>query len=300
MNINDIEAFLSIVKHRSISKASENLYLTQSSVSQRLKNLEKEVGSQLIIRSRGKRSISLTQKGNEFVPLAKQFIALTEDFNHWQDASPIKQLAIGCVDSLNTQLFPDFYKKLSDSEHQFSLQIRSHWSYVIYQLLESYKIDVGFVLEQIESSNILSEKVFSERMVIIQSAGYNNLASLVNPKILNPAKEVFLPWGTEYQIWHDSWFNPMIKPYIRVDTATLIISFVSNSDFWSIVPISMARAFEKDHDIKIFEIKDPPPDRVCYQITHRHPRPSQIKNIEIFNSLLDEFKTDSEFLNLIN
>ena len=47
MNYKDIEVFLELVRCRNITKAAENLYLSQSAVSNRLKSLEDELGVQL-------------------------------------------------------------------------------------------------------------------------------------------------------------------------------------------------------------------------------------------------------------
>ena len=44
----EIETFLTICWHKSISKVSEALYISQSSLSTRLKKLEQEIGCQLL------------------------------------------------------------------------------------------------------------------------------------------------------------------------------------------------------------------------------------------------------------
>ena len=53
MLIREIETFLAVVAAGSINKATRLLNITQSSVSQRLKKLEEDVGSVLIDRRKG-------------------------------------------------------------------------------------------------------------------------------------------------------------------------------------------------------------------------------------------------------
>ena len=65
MNYSDIETYLELVRTRNITKASEHLYVSQSTVSNRLKNLENELGFALVIRGKGRQAIELTQKGEE-------------------------------------------------------------------------------------------------------------------------------------------------------------------------------------------------------------------------------------------
>ena len=67
MNITAIRIFLEIVNTHSLSKAAENLYLSQSTVSHHLKAMEAELHSQLIVRHQGQRTIHLTpQKEKAF------------------------------------------------------------------------------------------------------------------------------------------------------------------------------------------------------------------------------------------
>ena len=227
MKFLNIEAFLAIVETHSLSKASELLHLSQSGVSHRLKSLENEIGTQLIDRKKGQRFIILTPKGEEFVSIAERWMSLWKDTSIWQNKESCYSLNIGCVDSLNARVFPPFYRKLADCTTPISLQISTHWSFVIYNLLESHEIDVGFVLRQMQSKNILIDPVFSERMVLIYFSSETRFSTKVHPKDLNVHKEIFLNWGPEYQVWHDYWWDPSKTPYTTVDTPSLIFSFLS-------------------------------------------------------------------------
>lgn len=72
MNYTDIQTFLAIVSSPSLSKAAESLYISQPALSHRLGALEKELGTELIARQKGVRSIELTDAGMRFIPIAKK------------------------------------------------------------------------------------------------------------------------------------------------------------------------------------------------------------------------------------
>ncbi|MGE7666812.1 LysR family transcriptional regulator [Ureibacillus composti] len=72
MNIEHIESFLYVVKYKSIHKAASALYLTQPTVSARIKALEESLETQLFIRQG--RSLSLTERGKEFIPFATTIV----------------------------------------------------------------------------------------------------------------------------------------------------------------------------------------------------------------------------------
>ena len=50
MNPLEIEAFLAITETRNLSKAADKLFVSQSTISSRLTNLESEIGSPLVNR----------------------------------------------------------------------------------------------------------------------------------------------------------------------------------------------------------------------------------------------------------
>ena len=71
MNTSEIEAFLAVVRSGNISKASKQLFISQSTISQRIKSLETKLEVRLIERSKGVTSIKLSHDGETF--LASRF-----------------------------------------------------------------------------------------------------------------------------------------------------------------------------------------------------------------------------------
>ena len=63
MNDEALETYLNIVKTHSLTKTAENMFISQSAVSNRLISLEKELNVKLIDRSPGQKGVVLTQKG---------------------------------------------------------------------------------------------------------------------------------------------------------------------------------------------------------------------------------------------
>ncbi|MBU3146856.1 LysR family transcriptional regulator [Clostridium sp. CF012] len=298
MNFISVEAFLSIVETKSLSKAAEKLYLSQSTISHRLKILEQELNTELVLRKRGQRVITLTPKGEEFILIAKRWMSLWKDTLVWKAQDSLHKLNIGSVDSLNACVFSSLYNKLIRSDSPMIVKVSSHWTVTIFNLIESHEIDVGFVLWLPQSKNILCKPVFKERMVLI-SLIESNFPEAVHPKDLNPRNEIFLDCGTSFEKWHDYWWDPSKREYSTVDTAALLMSFLDFPNLWSIVAISIARTFAKIKPIQISELLDSPPDRVCYQITHRYPKPSRVKSLEMFEEHFDNFKKSDTFNSLI-
>lgn len=296
MNISGIEAFLAIKETQSISKAAEKLFLSQSTVSNRLDVLEEELGMQLIKRYRGKRFITLTPKGEEFIIIARQWMSLKKDTEVWINQETLYKLNIGSVDSLNAYVFPQFFKDIILNKNQFTINVSSHWSKTIFDLIECYEIDIGLVPRLIKTNNLVSEPIFSEKLVLVSNAVNSNIPDLINPQDLDVKKEIFLDWGPGFQIWHDSWWDPRDHIDVAVDTAGLILKFIDIPQSWAIVTESVAYAFKKIHSIKISELTDPPPSRVCYTIKHRNLLSRSKDPLLIFEKSLKQFINNNPFL----
>lgn len=61
MDLRVLQYFLAVAREESISAAAQSLHLTQPTLSRQLKELEEELGKQLLIR--GNRRITLTEEG---------------------------------------------------------------------------------------------------------------------------------------------------------------------------------------------------------------------------------------------
>jgi len=118
-----IECFLAICRHKTGSAAAQSLYITQPSLSARLKVLEQEVGVQLFYRRKGSREMVLTSAGQEFYQLAVQYEELVEKM-HKLGQPEHTTLRIACFNSLGTYLLPAVYRLFLQSNPGISLQMQ--------------------------------------------------------------------------------------------------------------------------------------------------------------------------------
>ena len=75
MQLEDLQAFLNVVRTGSITKAAEQMFITQPTLTYRIQSLEKTLGYQLFERNRGQRQISPTPEGREFYVIAEKSIS---------------------------------------------------------------------------------------------------------------------------------------------------------------------------------------------------------------------------------
>jgi len=299
LNIENIATFLAIVETKSLSKAAEKLYVSQSTISTRLNSLEKDLGIKLILRNPGKKMIELTPKGEDFVPIAKRWISLYKDTNMWISKSPNVKLNIGAIDTVNSYILSSLYNFILKEKSTLYIDISTHSSIQIFELLETFNIDYGITSRFIRNDNLIGEPMFSEKMVMISSPLYSNYDDVVHPKDLDVRNEIFQDWGPEFLIWHDKWWDPSERKKVIVDTSALVATCIDTKNAWSIVPLTVAQAIKKIKPVKISELLVPPDKRVYYKIKHRYPRTRSIKLLQLFEDLLDLYIKDHPYIEII-
>ena len=288
MNLAEIETFLTIVSTGSITRTADLLFLSQPTVSHRLRSLEEELNFPLIVRKKGLKQVDLTPKGVDFIPIAEGLLALWKETQKLSLATNQIPITIGCTDSLNTAVLSPLYRKIMISDEQIALNIRTHQSSELYQLLNNHDIDIGFVYHKLYYKNIVTEKVFEEPLYLVQSEHPSIAKALIHTDELDPSASIFLSWDDQYQIWYDKWLGASSRPLLTVDTITMLSKLWLDDSCWLIAPASVVKELSLERRLFVSKIKNAPPKRVCYKITHTTPRLSSMHAVERFETLLEE------------
>lgn len=266
MNYSQIESFLTIIRLGSLSKAAEQLYVSQSTISQRLHSIEKEYDVVLLNREKGVKSVTLTHEGERFYQLALRFETLYSETKNLKATSGEATISIGAVDSVHNYVLKDIYSKVFHEIPDIRLAIHTHQSNEIYYLIDQNNIDIGFSLQDRILKNVRVQKLFEEQMVMIQKKKTGSVKSEVENSRLSPKQQLFINWGMDYQIWHERHWGPTSNTFIQIDTAKMLGDFLEEEETWAIVPVSIARDFHGKGLVDVFLLKDPPPSRSCFQV----------------------------------
>lgn len=295
MNIQNIQTFLCVANHQSLSVAASMLFISQPTVSSRLQQLEEELGTTLIVRKKGVRTVELTPQGVAFIPLAERWMALDAETERFARQQYLLPLTIACPDSLNNYLFPPLYKRLRAPELNLALRIRTQQSPEIFKLVENREAEVGFAFYLSRSNNVRCTPILSEPMVLLCGKNGEWPDGPISPRDLDPRYELYLPWSQDIQIWHDSWWSPSVQPYVQVDNLSLLTIYMEDPKTWAFCPVSAAKAFLREgQPVSIHPLTEGPPNRVCYLLTERAPHSAAAaKAVSVFQEELQAFLSSS-------
>lgn len=153
MDIRLLEYFLAVAKSGNITRAAEQLHITQPTISRQLMELEEMVGSPLLIR--GKRQVTLTEAGVLFQQRAEEIVSLMEktlrDIAD-QDDLLGGTVAIGCVETCASRMLPKVLAGFSAQYPNVKYELYSADDDDIREKLDRGDLDFGILVEPIEAA----------------------------------------------------------------------------------------------------------------------------------------------------
>ena len=165
--------FKEVAETGNISLAAKNLYISQSAVSQSIKQLETALQARLF--SRSPRGVTLTSEGQmlyEYVRSALSLLSTGEDKLSQAQQLLLGTLTIGASDTV-TSLFLTPYLETFHRKHPgIRLKIVSGRSAKVLSLLKSGVVDIAFASSPSDTSNLLDFPCFETHSVFVAGSGY--------------------------------------------------------------------------------------------------------------------------------
>lgn len=168
-----LHVFVKVVEKENFSKAAEELHMTQPAVSQYIRALEESVGTRLLERSNkyvrlNKAGEIVYHHGKEILALYTKMQALVDDLAN-NASGPI---AIGASYTFGEYILPHIIAKLLKKYPLISPSIKIHNTKEIVELVDSHQLDIGIIEGFFKNSNLHSEVVSEDKMVIVASPGH--------------------------------------------------------------------------------------------------------------------------------
>jgi DNA-binding transcriptional LysR family regulator len=147
MNLKQLEYFLAVCKYENITRAAENLHISQPSITTSIKNLEEYLGVALIDRSSKK--ISITGEGKLLAKRAIEILELVEDTSEEiRDFGTRKKriIKIGVPPMIGSFLFPQIFIEFRRKHPSIELKAVENGSLETKRLLENDEIDAALII----------------------------------------------------------------------------------------------------------------------------------------------------------
>ena len=150
-----LEYFLAVAREQNITAAAESLHISQPALSTQLKNLEDELGKQLLIRGvKGSRKVILTEEGMILRKRAEEMLLLmrrTEEEITGSNETIAGNVFIGTGETETVRLFAKVAKKLQQKYPYIRYNISSGNAEHVLEYLDKGIIDFGLLFTEIDA-----------------------------------------------------------------------------------------------------------------------------------------------------
>ncbi len=166
--------FKEVAEAGNISVAAKNLYISQSAVSQSIKQLETALQARLF--SRSPRGVSLTGEGQmlyDYVRSALGLLATGEDKLSQAQQLLLGTLVIGASDTVTGQFLTPYLDAFHREHPGIRLKIVSGRSAKVLSLLKSGTVDIAFASTPADQEHLSTWPCFPTHSVFVAGSGYD-------------------------------------------------------------------------------------------------------------------------------
>lgn len=215
MNITGLKTFVSIVETGSLVRASEQLNVTQSTVTARLRTLEEELGA--ILLHRHKSGVTLTASGTKLLGYAQIMIGLWRQVR--QETVPAAGTTSVCNFGCDPDLWPNLGKRFFDEVNignpRMALSVWSGDQAELYRMLSAGLLDVALTYRLAAPSDQTVYRLPADDLVLYATEADR-------PLRFDPGY-IFVDLGAEFRTQHALAFS---------DSGTARVSF--GSAIWAL------------------------------------------------------------------
>lgn len=248
MNTDLLRTFLEVAKTRHFGHAAENLFLTQSAVSTRIRQLEEIIGVTVFTRTRN--NILLTSAGERLLPHAENLLA------SWQLAIqevgvPAKQnmqLALGGTSNLWDTFLQSVLPKLAHRFPNLYIRTEINQSQHLIRSLLGGRVDIFVTLDPPANIDIESQKIGSLELIMICNKPEQTIDDV--PTI----GHVFVDWGTVFNLQQARLFKEPVAPILYTAQSHIALEFILSHRGAAYLPRALVEPYLNEQTL--FQIRD--------------------------------------------
>ena len=179
MNTKQFQYVLTLAHEGSFSRAADLLNITQPSLSQYIKKIEKEIGADLFIRTNG--DVRITDAGRIYIEAGRRILDIEHQMeNAINDIAACKtgSLIVGTSPYRSASMMPLIAAKFKELHPNMYLVIREKTTAELLDGMEQGEFDLAVTLLPVDEKRFSYEKLGEEEIVLAVPAGWEKLDAI--------------------------------------------------------------------------------------------------------------------------
>lgn len=261
MELRQLQLFLEVAKHKSITKAAEAMHLSQPALSKSIRALEEELGMTLIIRTN--KTSDLTDAGRIVLEYSQKMVSvLSEMKTTLNDITNLSrgQIDIGLPPFIGSLFFPRVMAKFHHAFPNIELNITEYGGARVVKSVEEGEFELGVAVLPINEQQFDVYPIVEEEMKLLVYKDHH-LAARQVVDIKELKDEEFIFYHEEFalnQIMRNHFIAAGFEPNILFMSSQwdLMTEMVAANLGITILPQSICnRAFNSD--LQVIDLKQP-------------------------------------------
>jgi len=262
MDFKQLEAFLSVAKLRSFSKAANAIYLSQPTISSHISSLEKDLKIQLFDRT--SKEVNLTPAGESFLQYANDIIntrnhAITELSNFNSNVSG--RLSISASTTPCNSILPNLINKFNELYPNVRFNVKEQGSVGIIKDILDLNCEIGLVGTSIDNPKIDCYKIMEDELVIVSSSTLNlpdklNSEDLLKYNFIIREKDSATRQTLETSLGNSNIDINKLKVLCEVNNVDAQLKFVKLGMGISIMSKALCEEYFKSGTLKVSTVND--------------------------------------------
>jgi len=253
MELRHLRYFQAVARELSFSRAARRLHMAQPPLSRQIRQLEEELGAELI--NRAARPLQLTPAGRFFFEQSAQLLDRVEEMSEATRriaGGKREWFGIGFVPSMLYGLLPELIRRFRTAAQGVEVGLVELTTVQQAEALKAGRIDVGFGRLVLEDREISCEVILEEPLVAALSAQHRLLSAqrvglrrlAAEPLILYPARPRPSYADQVLQVFRSRGLAPTVA--MEVNELQTAMGLVAAGVGVALVPASMQRLYRDD------------------------------------------------------
>ncbi len=272
MDTETLRTFITLSQYRNYTKTADAMFVSQSTVTNRIMELEREVGQSLFART--KRSVILTREGEIFLSYAKRIIEMEESsIRELNSLHKYRQTyRIGTTNTIyECHLVPliQSYMKIHP-DHAVKVTI-SH-SLDLLMGLQDKLYDIVYTYVPLQKSGYDCVPFATDDLILVTSAAHTLYADGICKEDLASSNYLFCNFALqEVGAFIRELFPPHFQFGFEIDNGTKLIPYLLQSDGISFLPQSLAAPYLTGGKLRTVPLLDFAPPKIQSYMIYRVP-----------------------------
>jgi len=166
-----LEQFVAVARAKNVTRAAEELHLSQSALSRAIQKLEEQLGQPLF--ERKPREVVLTDFGELLLESAKEILKLVEDrFSYLSEAGQQGRIRLGAIPTIAPYFLPRLLREFSTEHPNISVLVQEDTTDSLIKRCSHGELDLAILAEPVIAKYLETESLFDEELLLVVPDGH--------------------------------------------------------------------------------------------------------------------------------